>query len=129
MQDKSWRRLQVCVLIKSTAKEETGHDVKDIAHQAQVRRHVVIGLIEAAVRRKHPAYQQVDMEKPILKAQQLPEHGVPAEIVAILPHDPDLEYLQPQKVATPVPESMPPAQTAAELGAWLKPNAVAMRSS
>ena len=89
----------------------------------------MIGLIEAAVRRKHPAYQQVDMEKTVLKAQQLPEHGVPAEIVAILPHDPDLEYLQPQKVATPVPESMPPAQAAAELGAWLKPNAVVCEKS
>ena len=91
--------------------------------------HVVIGLIEAAVRRKHPAYQQVDMDKVILKAQQLSEHGVPAEIVAILPHDPDLDYLQPQKVATPVPESMPPAQAAAELGAWLKPNAVVCEKS
>ena len=54
---------------------------------------------------------------------------MPAEIVAILPHDPDLEYLQPQKVATPVPESMPPAQAAAELGAWLKPNAVVCEKS
>ena len=119
----------VRVLIKSNAGEEKAESVKDILHQATVRRDVVLRLIEAAVRRKHPAYRQVSMEQVALKARDLPEHGVPPEVVAILPHDTDLDNLQPQKVATPVPECVTPAQAASELGDWLKPNAVVCEKS
>ena len=114
---------------KSNAAEDGAESVKDILHQATVRRDVVLRLIEAAVRRKHPAYRQVSMEQVALKAQELPEHGVPPEVVAILPHDTDLDNLQPQKVATPVPECVTPSQAASELGVWLKPNAVVCEKS
>ena len=119
----------VRVLLKSNAAEDKAESIKDILHQATVRRDVVLRLIDAAVRRRHPAYRQVSMEQVALKAQDLPEHGVPPEVVAILPHDTDLDNLQPQKVATPVPECVTPAQAASELGAWLKPNAVVCEKS
>ena len=120
----------VRVLIKSNAaEEETAERVKDILHEATVRRDVVLRLIEAAVRRKHPAYRQVSMEQVALKARDLPEHGGPPEVVAVLPHDTDLDNLQPQKVATPVPECVTPLQAASELGCWLKPNAVVCEKS
>ena len=58
-----------------------------LVHQAVVRRHVVIGLIAAMVSRGHPAYKGVDMDAVTLRAEQLPEDGVPVEIVALFAND------------------------------------------
>ena len=120
----------VRVLIKSNAAEkETAESLTHILHQATVRRHVVLTLIQTAVNRNHPAYQHLDMEQVLMKASELPENGIPPEIISILPHDNDLDNLRPQKNATPVPGSMSPSQAASELGHWLKPNAVVCEKS
>ena len=121
----------VNVMIKSNdgSREEKGEGLRDILHQASVRRHVVVGLIQEAVRRQHPAYKSVEMERVLEKAQSLPEHGVPAEVIAVLPHDDDIDHLQPQKAATPVPEAVLPERVAIEMGDWLKPNAVVSERS
>ena len=45
----------------------------------------------------------VDMDRARQKAQQLPEHGVPPELIRVLPHDDHLDKLLVQKAGTPVP--------------------------
>ena len=71
-------------------------------HQANVRRHVVITLIEELKRRGHSAYANVDLEDVKKRAQALPENDIPPEIVRLLPLDNAHDKLQPNKNATPV---------------------------
>ena len=70
-------------------------------HQATVRRSVVIQLIVTAKARGHRAYRNVNLDQMRLKAQNLPEQGVPPEIIRVLPHDTHLDKIQVQKAATP----------------------------
>ena len=71
-------------------------------HQANVRRHVVITLIEELKRRGHSAYANVDSEDVKKRAQALPENDIPPEIVRLLPLDNAHDKLQRHKNATPV---------------------------
>ena len=71
-------------------------------HQANVRRHVVIALIEELKRRGHSAYANVDLEDVKKRAQALPENDIPPEIVRLLPLDNAHDKVQPNKNATPV---------------------------
>jgi hypothetical protein len=95
----------VSVLLKS-------NDVEDpvalgkFVHQAIVRRHVVVDIIEKAKLRGHRAYRNLDLERVREKAAKaLPEHGVPAEITKLLPLDDLLGKIQIQKNATPLETS------------------------
>lgn len=71
-------------------------------HQAVVRWSSVVRLIEEAKGRGHRAYRTLDLARVRAKAAQLPENGVPAEILRILPHDNALDKIWVQKAATPV---------------------------
>jgi len=92
----------VSVLLK-TSEEDNPKSMASFIHQAHVRRDVVIKLIEDAKARGHRAYVNVDISRMRDKAKHLPENGVPPEIIKLLPHDSDLDKIQVQKAATPVP--------------------------
>jgi hypothetical protein len=77
-------------------------DAKRFITQATVRRAVVIELILGAKRRGHPAYQTVDELTVRRRAEQLPVHGVPEELVGLCVNDESIERLRPQKAATPI---------------------------
>eukprot|EP00972_Heterocapsa_arctica_P014295 2103701-Heterocapsa_arctica.AAC.1 len=93
---------KVSILLK-TNEEEDPASMANFIHQAVVRRDVVISLIEGAKLRGHRGYKDIDMARVRIKAQALPEHAVPPEIVRLLPHDNDLDKVQVQKQATPAP--------------------------
>eukprot|EP00435_Cladocopium_sp_Y103_P047972 s3508_g14.t1 len=80
-------RDKIAVLIKVGKKQEGATVPQRIIHQAVIRRQVVIGLIQAMVSRGHPAYNGVDMAAVTVRAEQLPENDVPAEIVAMFTND------------------------------------------
>eukprot|EP00435_Cladocopium_sp_Y103_P055924 s387_g18.t1 len=90
---------------------------------------VVVGLIQAMVSRDHPAYKGVDMAAVTLRAEQLPEDYVPAEIVALFANDGTLTQVQRQKAATPVNDTMTEEQVEREFTRLLKPNAVVLEKS
>ena len=69
-------------------------------HQAFVRRHVVLQLIQGAQSRGHRAYANVDMDRASAKAQTVPEKGVPPGLIRMLPHDDHLRKVLVQKAAT-----------------------------
>ena len=52
-------------------RKKTAESLTHILHQATVRRHVVLTLIQTAVNRNHPAYQHLDMEQVLMKASEL----------------------------------------------------------
>jgi hypothetical protein len=89
---------------------------------------VVVTLIENAVERGHRAYRHLDMHRVRQKAQELPEHGVPAHILKLLPYDDMLDKIQVQKAATPVPGRTAVEDAALHL-AQLKPNGVVLEQS
>ena len=122
-------RDKIAVLIKVGNKQEGATVPQRIIHQAVVRRHVVVGLIAAMVSRGHPAYKGVDMDAVTLRAEQLPEDGVPAEIVALFANDGTLAQVQRQKAATPVNDAMTEEQVEREFTRFLKPNAVVLEKS
>ena len=93
---------RVSVLLK-TRDEDDPKACAQHVHQAMVRRAVVVQLIEGAVARGHRAYASVPQERVREKAMRLPDKGVPPEIVHLLPYDLDLDKVQIQKAATPVP--------------------------
>eukprot|EP00435_Cladocopium_sp_Y103_P050038 s669_g15.t1 len=64
------------------------------------------------------------MNEVVQRAEQLPEDGVPAEIVAWLPYDTDLDNVQRQKAATPTRAMLSEADVQAEFARMCKPNAV-----
>ena len=73
-----------------------------LIHQAHVRRHVVVILIEGMVARKHRAYTTVNIEAVREKANRLPEKGVPPETIKLLPFDEHLGIFLTQNSAIPV---------------------------
>ena len=68
-----------------------------LIHQATVRRHVVVLLIEGMVARQHRAYMSVNLDVVKTMAKLSPESGVPPEIVKLLPFDENLDKIQIQK--------------------------------
>ena len=91
-------------VILTTNKEgqTTQADIKNLVHQANVRREVVVKLILDMKRYGHPSFQGIDEQQVLEKAASLPEDGVPAEVVKIIHQlDGSQEKLQPQKAATP----------------------------
>ena len=119
----------VQVLLK-TAEDGDKNKLAGFIHQAHVRRHVVVKHILAAKARGHRAYQ--DVHEPTLrkKAQGLPLHGIPPEIVRLLPYDGDLAKVCTQKNATPVdaPFQNLDDKNAASFASQ-RPNAVLMEKS
>ena len=118
---------KVAILLK-TKDEDDPKSLAQLVHQAQVRRSVVVQLIEGAKARGHRAYVSVSMERVRGKAKRLPESGVPPEIVRLLPHDEHLDKVQVQKAATPV-EGRTDAVTAAQGLGKVCPNAVVLEKS
>ena len=112
------------VIIKAGGPLSERDDAAKIIHQARVRRAVVLQLIADAKAREHPAYNSLRMNEVVQRAEQLPEDGVPAEIVAWLPHDTDLDNVQRQKAATPTRAMLSEADVQAEFAHMCKPNAV-----
>ena len=94
----------VFVLLKTAG--DGGADEKASAsfiHQANVRRDVVVALIEEMQRRGHAAYKHVDLAAVKERAMSVPENDVPPEIIRMLPLDKkSMDKLQPNKNATPV---------------------------
>eukprot|EP00438_Fugacium_kawagutii_P014564 Skav232307 [mRNA] locus=scaffold882:595493:597445:- [translate_table: standard] len=113
----------VSVIVKSHKGHET-LDLGRILHQARVRRAVVVRLIEDAVARGHPAFQDIHMEQMYTRATALPLDGIPEEVIAELPYDSDLNAIVRQKAATPVRQEMAPEELAQEMKSMAKPNAV-----
>ena len=91
----------VQVLLK-TNDEEKRASLKNFIHQAQVNREKVVRCILAMKRRGHRAYVNVREDALRKKALQLPEQGVPPELISLLPNDNSFEKLRMQKAATPV---------------------------
>ena len=114
----------VNVIIKAGGPLSDGGDAAKVIHQARVRRKVVLQLIADAKERDHPAYRRVCMREALQRAEALPEDGVPAEIVAWLPHDSDLDDVQRQKAATPTRAMLTQEELHAEFAYMCKPNAV-----
>ena len=92
----------VFLLLKTAGGDDDEQASARFIHQANVRRHVVITLIEELKRRGHSAYANVDLEDVKNRAQALPENDIPPEIVRLLPLDNAHDKLQPHKNATPV---------------------------
>ena len=91
-------------VILTTNKEgkTTQAEIKNLIHQASVRRRVVVKLILDMRRYGHPSFQAINEQQVLEKAALLPEDGVPPEVVKILDQlDDSQEKLQPQKAATP----------------------------
>ena len=118
----------VTVLLKSCDEEITEESLRRLLHAATVRRAVVVKLIENACARGHRAFRAVCMEDVHRRAAALPENGVPSAVRVLLPYDEDLDYLQPQKNATP---SAPPGslETVQARMRDAKPNAVVLEKS
>ena len=112
------------VIIKSGNRAEDADKTAKVIHQARVRRDVVLELLEEARKRAHPAYMQLNMLEARARAEELPEDGVPPEIIALLGYDNDLDNIQRQKAATPVRESMSAEELEKDFASTLKPNAV-----
>ena len=93
-----------------------------------MRRDVVVQLIEGAKNRGHRAYRSVDMSRVVAKARELPENGVPPEIVSVIAHDSSLDKIQVQKAATPV-DGRGDLHRAAELLVQTRPTAVVLEKS
>eukprot|EP00435_Cladocopium_sp_Y103_P006429 s3270_g2.t1 len=102
------------VIIKAGGPNSNLADTASIIHQARVRRTIVLELLADAKAREHPAYIQVNMEDAVQRADQLPEDGVPEELIALLPYDDDLDNIQRQKAATPVRNMLVPAEVQEE---------------
>ena len=118
----------VSVILKSGGDDDTAASMATFVHQALVRRKVVVGLIEGAKARGHRAYRNVDMDDVRKRAMGLPEEGVPAEIMRLVPLDDALDKIQMQKAATPVPRP-DGVQEAAEVLESTKTNAVVCEKS
>ena len=118
----------VSVLLKTAAGDDTERDVAKLIHQCNVRRDVVVKLIQTMQERGHRAYKHVNMAEVREKACALPENAVPPEIIRYLPLDELQDKIQMQKSATPVPIARDMKDVSAHLKA-LKPNAVVSEKS
>ena len=76
--------------------------LRNFIHQATVRRDRVAKLILEMKKLGHRAYMHLNEDAVRAKAINLPEHGIPPELVHVLPNDDSLDKLQVQKAATPV---------------------------
>ena len=117
----------VSVVLK-TNEEASPDSMARFIHEARVRRSVVVKLITDAKARGHRAYTKVDLAAMRQKAQELPEDGVPPEIIKLLPHDNDLDKVMVQKAACPV-VGRGDVEAAAVCMGRVKPNAVVMEKS
>ena len=129
--DSPWVGEELAERVSLLLKTRDESDPKAFAHhvhQAMVRRRVVVQLIEGAVARGHRAYASVAIEHVREKALKLPDQGVPPEIIHLLPHDTDLDKVQVQKAATPVPGRTDIETAARKLGQNC-PNAVVLEKS
>ena len=120
-------RYVVQVLLK-TNDEDKREDLKHFVHQAKVNRAKVIRCILGMKARGHRAYIHVDEAKVVEKAKQLPEDGIPPELISLLPNENAYEKMRAQKAATPV-DGM---KTSPTVGAGFReerPNAVVMERS
>ena len=118
----------VQVLLKTNDEDERDN-LKNFVFQAQVNRKKVVNLILSMKRRGHKAFMRVDEQAVREKAMQLPEQGVPPELISLLPNDSSFDKLRMQKAATPV-EGM--KATLAEAGSCVgaeRPNAVVLARS
>jgi hypothetical protein len=113
---------KVSILLK-TFDDECAESMAKVVHQALVRRHVVLQLMQGAKNRGHKAYVDVDMERAGVKAQNLPENGVPPELIRLLPHDDHLDKVLPQKAGTPT-AGRSDLEGAGRRLATMKPNGV-----
>ncbi|CAE7407650.1 anks1b [Symbiodinium sp. CCMP2592] len=94
------------VLLKTNKTGKTSEtEIKTLLHQATVRRDVVVNLIHDMQRLGHPAFQHLRMADVREAASQLPEGGVPPEVLKIISglseDDETAHKLQPQKAAAP----------------------------
>ena len=64
----------------------------------------------------------------IKKATMLPERGIPAEVIRLLPNDASHDKLQIQKAATPV-EGRHPVEQASDMIKEQRPNSVVLEKS
>ena len=108
--------------------EEDPASMASFVHQAHVRRDVVVELIEDAQARGHRSYRHVSIAAVRKKAEQLPEDGIPPEIVRLLPHDASLDKILIQKAAAPV-DGRGSLETAGARLDKSKPNAVVEEQS
>ena len=92
----------VSVLLKTSDAKDSEKDVARLVHQDIVRRDGVVQLILSIKKRGHRGYRKVRIEDFQSRAQALPEHCVPPEIIKLLPLDKLLDNIQIQKSATPV---------------------------
>ena len=109
----------VRVLLKTNRTGKTSEtDIKTLLHQATVRREVVVELILDMKRLGHPAFQHLQQAAVREAAAQLPEGGVPPEVLKIIrgmsEEDETAHKLQPQKAAAPTD---PPEQDVQRAGA------------
>ncbi|CAK0825765.1 unnamed protein product [Prorocentrum cordatum] len=118
----------VSVILKSGGDDDAAASMAKFIHQAVVRRDVVVKLIEGAKKRGRRAYQHVCMEEVRKKAAELPDGEVPPEIMRLVPLDNELDNIQTQKAATPVPRP-DGLQEAAEILETTKGNAVVLEKS
>ena len=118
----------VRVLLKTNKSGSTTEsEIKGLIHQANVRRHVIVQLIEHMKLNGHPAYAAVDMEAVKLRAQELPEDGVPPAVLAVIKtqaDDASQDKLQPQKAATPTDGRHTQDSAAGEAFAKQRPKAI-----
>ncbi|CAE7244158.1 pfh1 [Symbiodinium natans] len=96
----------VRVLLKTNkTRKTTASELKTLIHQATVRREVVIQLILDMKKSGHPAFQKIQAETVRRAASNLPEEGIPPEVLKVIETMQDSDdwgKLQPQKAATPV---------------------------
>ena len=118
----------VSVLLKTADADDSEKGLARLIHQAMVRRDVVVKLIASMKRRGHRAYKHVQMEQVRERAELLPQHGVPPEIIRLLPLDNLLDKIQMQKSATPVATPQSVEEAAATLDV-LRPNGVVLEKS
>ena len=110
-------------VILKTSDEDDPEGIKRFITQALVRRRVVAELIAGAKRRGHVAFQDVNMDTVRRRAMELPEEGIPPEVLRLVPHDLDLDWVQVQKAATPVEGRTTVEEAGRSIGASV-PNAV-----
>ena len=91
----------VQVMLKTADSKSKPH-FERLVHQVTVRRQVVVNRILEAKARQHRAYIHVDEQDVRRRAKQLPEKGVPPELLHVVPLDDHLDKQQVQNAATPV---------------------------
>ena len=82
----------VQVLLKTSDANKT-ENLRNFIHQATVRKDRVVKLILELKRLGHRAYMHLDEAVVKAKAASLPDHGVPPELVHLLPQDDSLDKL------------------------------------